>query len=343
MKASFIKYLWVFLFFPWVVSAQVGSLRVISGSVCSGVVETPILASQITGMAAMSIRILFDSSAISYQGVRSVHPAIANAVISGSNSRFVIAWFSLQPVSLPNDTLVVIRWANNGGRSSPLQFDTQSTGGCEIANVQAQVMPVQFISGQASVTGAQAPLPLNPLRLSNLNQPSYLFVYSKPSCIQQSILQLASDSLFQQITYSSSLLDTFYRYDFNGIFPAQGDSVRWWRLGGVFYGDTAWSATGRMAFAMSLSSAEVDLVKAKAYPNPFRESFFLTHSNWLNGNLILIKCFASDGRLLEEKQLLVDNQAVIVELKNTGYQGPMLIYWQDSDKHGYELIIKMGY
>lgn len=331
------------VFFPWALTAQVGSLRVISGSVCSGVVETPILASQINGMAAMSIRLLFDSSAISYHGVRNVHPAIANAVISGANSRFVIAWFSLQPVNLPNDTLLVIRWLNNGGRSSSLLFDTQSAGGCEIANVQAQVMPVQYIGGQASITGAQAPVPLNPLRLSNLNQPSYLFVYSKPPCIQQSILQLSSDSLFQQITYSSTLTDTLYRLSFSGIFPALGDSLRWWRLGGIFNGDTAWSSTGRMAFALSLGSSEEALVKAKAYPNPFRQAFYLSHPEWKQNDVISIACFGADGRLLEKQAMMADNGSVFIEMKNTSYQGQMLIYWHDPQKSGIVIMSKTGY
>lgn len=329
--------------FPWAVHAQVGSLRIVSASVCSGVVETPILASQINGMAAMSIRVLFDSAAISYQGVRNVHPVISNAVISGTNNRFVIAWFSLQSVNLPNDTLLVIRWANNGGRSSALQFDLQSVGGCEIANAQAQVIPIQFISGTASVTGAQAPVPLNPLWLSNINQPNYLFVFRRPACSQQNILQLGSDSLFEQITYSTVLTDSFYRHTFSGIVPSQGDSLRWWRLGGVFNGDTAWSATGRMGFALSLGSTGDYETKAKVFPNPFREVVKLQHPEWQEGQEVGIRCYAMDGRLLEETQVVIQGQTAYVEIKNTNYHGQMLLYWQHLNKNGLVLANKIGY
>lgn len=323
--------------------AQVGSLRVLSGSVCSGVVETPVLASQINGMAAMSVRILFDSTAISYQGVRNVHPAIGNAIISGINSRFVIAWFSLQAVSLSNDTLLVIRWSSNGGRSSALQFDTQTLGGCEIANVQGQVLPVQYISGQASITGAQAPLPLNPLQLANLNQPNYLFVFNRPACMQQAVLQLAVDSHFNQLTYTQSLSDTFYSYSFSGIAPSQGDSVRWWRLGGVYGSDTAWSARGRMSFAISLGLNQVQLSKAKVYPNPFQAQFQMEHRAWNNGDRILLKMYKMDGTLLEQKQLNVVNGRVDVETKNTEYHGQMVLFWQNYDQNGFVLVNKVRY
>lgn len=343
MKFALRISLLMFLLFPWAIFAQVGSLRIVSGSVCTGIVETPILASQINGMAAMSIRILFDSAAISYQGVRNVHPAVASAALSGANSRFVMAWFSLQAVSLANDTLVVIRWANNGGRSSTLQFDTQTPGGCEIANVQAQVLPVQYISGQASITGAQAPVPLNPLHLTNLNQPNYLFVYRRPACIQQSWFQLATDSLFQQVTYSAVLIDTFYRHMFSGIVPSQGDSIRWWRMGGVFNGDTAWSATGRMSFALSLGGMNQTNELARLFPNPFREAFKLSHPAWLEGELVLVKIFGLDGRLIEEQRVQSQTQTLNVEIKNTAYHGQLLIYWQNLNRTGLVLANKVGY
>jgi hypothetical protein len=323
--------------------AQVGSLRVLSGSVCSGVVETPVLASQLNGMAAMSVRILFDSTAISYQGVRNVHPAIANAIISGANSRFVIAWFSLQAVNIANDTLLVIRWANNGGRVSALQFDTQTLGGCEIANVQGQVLPVQYISGQASITGAQAPLPLNPLQLVNLNQPNYLFVFSRPMCLQQAVLQLAADSQFNQLTFTQSLSDTFYRYSFSGIAPAQGDSVRWWRLGGVYGADTAWSARGRMSFALSLGLNEALRTRAKVFPNPFESHFRMEHPSWKEADWMLLRLYKMDGTLLEQKQLKVADGGVDVEIKNTEYHGQMLLFWQNSGGNGLVLANKVRY
>lgn len=325
--------------------AQLGGLRLVSASVCTGVVETPVLVSQIQGIASMSIKMIYDTNAVSYMGVRSVHPSIANGIITATNSRFVIAWFSLQPINIASDTLLVIRWAarQQVGQSN-LQFDTQTPGNCEMANVQGQVVPMQYLSGSVAITGPQAPLPLNPLQLSNLNQSSYLFVYNRRPCQQSVVLQMASDSVFSQTTLLTTMPDTTFRYFFSGIQPAQGDSLRWWRMGGVFGGDTAWSALGRMSFAMTLNQSNMDAVEqAKLYPNPFSQSFYVRNATFGHGMPVTLRIYTIHGKLLEELELISEQDGVLVEIKNTNYYGQLLINWQNSAGRGLLLGNKIGY
>jgi hypothetical protein len=161
--------------------------------------------------------------------------------------------------------------------------------------------------------------------------------------MQSGAFQVAKDSLFEQLTYNTALVDTFYNYLFAGIQPSQGDSIRWWRLGGTWNGDTSWSATGRVSFAVSLGSKESSITETKAFPNPFRESVYLTQSAWQDGEEITIKCFGWDGRLLESKILMVEGGKVKLDINHPWYQGQMLIYWQDSHKNGVLVTNKIGY
>ena len=324
---------------------QTGSLQLVSGSACSGVVETPILASQLQGIASISVKINYDSNAVTYLGTRAVNPAISSGILTAANSRFVIAWFSLQPINIANDTLVVIRWsARNQTGSSILQFDTQTPGNCEMGNAQGQVVPIQYLSGSVAVTGAQAPLPLSPLNVQGIRQDSYLFQYSRRPCQTSVVLQMAVDSMFNQPTLLVPMPDTNYRYYFAGIQPALGDSIRFWRMGGVLGTDTSWSAKGRMSFALSLSQPELAKQQAaKLYPNPFTNRFTLAHPSFENGSQVRLKLFAIDGRLLEELLLLPTGNQLLVEIKNTNYHGQMLIYWQNSAEMGLLLANKVGY
>ena len=325
--------------------SQMGTLQLVSGAACSGIVETPILASQLQGIASMSVKINYDTNQVTFLGTRSIHPAIASGILTATNSRFVIAWFSLQPIQITSDTLVVLRWsARNQTGSSTLQFDTQTPGNCEMANVQGQVVPIQYLSGSVAITGAQAPLPLNPTNLQGLNQTSYLFLYNRRPCQQAVVLQLASDSLFNNLTLQAAMPDTTYLYFFSGIQPAMGDSIRYWRMGGVFSNDTSWSAVGKMSFALSLGQLEMTgREPGRFYPNPVKNEFYVSHPSFENGSEVKIKLFSIDGRLLEEHRLLPTNKQLLVEIKNTNYHGQMLINWQNSVEMGLLLANKVGY
>jgi hypothetical protein len=153
----------------------------------------------------------------------------------------------------------------------------------------------------------------------------------------------AADSGFTQNVTQSVMTDTFHRVYFTGVQPALGDSVRWWRMGGVYGADTAWSAPGRIGFALSLSKENLRSPSAKIYPNPFQNRLRLSHPMLQTGEVIAIKLYTIHGQLLEELSLIPQADWVEIEIKNTEYHGQILISWQQSGNRGLLLGNKIGY
>jgi hypothetical protein len=319
------------------------SVTMVSSSICEGVAETPILASQLNGIASISIKINYDTTRLNYLGVRNVHPGIANALITTNAGKFIVAWFSLNPVQIGNDTLMVVRWAASNYGTSTLQFDTQTPGNCEITNLQGTPLGVQFISGSVQISGARPPQPLNPLRLSNLNQSSYLFLYRRNVCMQQALLQIARDSMFGTTVLSTVMPDTTYLYSIPALAPAQGDSILWWRMGGVYNGDTSWSALGRMGFSISLAVSSTAFQATRLYPNPMQSFFWIQHPAFELDPFIQLTIRDALGRLLWQENLQAQDQRIYVQPNLLIPNQQLYIHWHNKIANGSAIAMKSTY
>ena len=337
------RYIWiaVWLFLLAHEGSRAASVTLMPSSVCSGVAETPILASQLNGIASISIKVNFDTTQISYLGVRRVHPGISSALVTSNNGQFIIAWFSLNAVQIGNDTLMVVRWTASPYGSSALQFDTQTAGNCEITNLQGTPLGVQYVSGSVQITGPRAPQPLNPLRLFNLNQPSYLFLHRRQPCMQAAVLEVARDSVFSQKLLSAAMPDTTYLYPIPALSPPQGDSVLWWRMGGILQGDTSWSAVGRMSFSLALSLAENLMSRTRAYPNPVQSEFFLEHPAFELDALVQVEMRDLQGRLLWQGQLSSEAGARLrLHFPSNLNNQYLVVAWRNASASGQIILIK---
>lgn len=316
------------------------SVTLVSTSVCEGVAETPILASQLNGIASISIKVNYDTSQVTYLGVRNVHPGIASALITSNSGKFIIAWFSLTPAQIGTDTLMVVRWTATNYGSSALNFDTQTVGNCEITNLQGTPLGVQYINGSVAITGPRAPQPLNPLRLYNLNQPSYLFLYRRQPCMQSAILQVARDSLFTQGLFLGSMPDTTYAFPIPNIVPSSGDSVLWWRMGGVYQSDTSWSTIGRLSFSISLGSETLSPHVIGIYPNPFQEAFYLEHPTFDAAPLVQLHLFDLQGRVVWKTEQQSEGERLFVKLPDHIQNQQLFMFWSNQVASGHAVIIK---
>jgi hypothetical protein len=319
--------------------AQSASVQLLSETVCDGIVETPVLGSQLQGIASVSLRLLFDSAALQFAGIRGIHPSMGSSIHGIQGNKFVLAWFSLNAVNL-SDTLFVLRWTNRVGNGTwPLSFDTATQGQCELANIQGQPLNVQFISGTATHLGATAPLPLTPLILQNVIDTSVAITWQSTPCIQQAVLQWSRFQNFDQQVFTSIMSNTTHQLSINGFQPLIGDSIIYWRLGGIYGADTSWSATGRLALATFVHN-QISKLGARVYPNPFSNSLTLDVSENIVSESAYLKIYDVTGRRLCEATLPVQSGRIHWQIPCEIPSGWVLLQWQLGSQLGVKKIFK---
>ncbi len=201
-------------------------------------------------------------------------------------------------------------------------------------------MQVQFASGSVAISGPRAPQPLTPLRLYNVNQPYYWFLYRRQPCIQDAVLQIARDSLFTQEVLKTVMVDTAYNYQVPALVPTQGDSVLWWRMGGTFQGDTSWSSSGRISFSISLSVGVPLRSQTRLYPNPTTKDFYLEHPALQKYPWVWLEVRDVQGRLLWKIEQPTNGSQVFVQLPDHIQNHQLYIHWQNSAAQGNAIVIK---
>ncbi|MFM7586175.1 MAG: hypothetical protein ACKO6M_04060, partial [Bacteroidota bacterium] len=288
-------------------------MKVVSDTSCVSYIETPILVSDFDSVAAISMKIVFDTTRLSYLGYRNAHPAIAqngNFIASTYQDRFIVGWFSLNPITISSDTLLVIRWQGTPGAPVRLWFDT-TRGMCELVDFYGVRFNTQFIDGAVAPEIRIAPNLLSPPDTSGFLSTDVLFVYDESPCRSgPTILQVSKDSSFPNDPGISLYLSspTFYRW-FNipycGIpfggppwpdngpcwSPSTGDSVIYWRVGAIYDFDTLWSNFRRIKLGLTANSMIVSSQKESVlYPNPVENKFYIRfHSyedvNWSSATI----------------------------------------------------------
>lgn len=341
MKNSrYIRILWLLLIISSLsVQGQSSAVQLMSASVCHGTIETPVLGNQLNGVASVSLRLLFDSAALEFDGIHAIHPSMGGGIHGLQGNRFVFAWFSLTAVNL-SDTLFVLRWLPKSGTGQwPLNFDTATQGQCELANLQGQPLSVQFVSGTAARLGATAPLPLTPLQLQRVVDSVVSIQWQNTACMQQAVLQWSRDERFEQGVQTALLSGNVHYLSLGSMQPLLGDSVMHWRLGGVFGVDTAWSPTGRLALATSLAPSHT-LGSLRIYPNPFSTELLLDFDPLLPHENVAVRITDLAGRNLCEAHLSIDAGPMRWQIPCELPDGLLLLHWQAGRQTGSQRILK---
>ena len=289
----------IFVLFSLLTFKAIGQnpvMKVVSDTSCMAYIETPILVSDFDSVAAISMKIVFDTTRLTYLGYRNAHPAVAqngNFIASTYQDRFIIGWFSLNPITISSDTLLVIRWQGTPGAPVRLWFDT-TRGMCELVDFYGVRFNTQFIDGAVAPEIRIAPNLLSPPDTSGFLSTDVLFVYAESPCRSgPSIIQVSKDSSFPEDPLVSLNLSspTFYRW-FNIPYcgtpfagpsfpdngpcwsPSTGDSLIYWRVGAVYDSDTLWSNFRRIKLGLSANSSFIpSRAEAKLFPNPVENQF----------------------------------------------------------------------
>jgi hypothetical protein len=159
--------------------------------------------------------------------------------------------------------------------------------------------------------------------------------------MQAAVLEVARDSAFSQKLLSTAMPDTTYLYPIPALAPAQGDSVLWWRMGGIFQGDTSWSAVGRMSFSLALSFAETAISRTRAYPNPADSEFFLEHPAFASDAPVQVEMRDLQGRLLWQGQASSEIGARLrLQFPSSLMNQQLVVAWRNASASGQIILLK---
>jgi len=298
-------------------------MKIVSDTSCMSYIETPILVRDFDSVAAISMKIVFDTTRLTYLGYRNAHPAVAqngNFIASTYQDRFVIGWFSLSPISIASDTLIVIRWQGTPGAPVRLWFDT-TRGMCELVDFYGVRFNTQFIDGVVAPSIRTAPILVSPSDTSGFSSNDVLFIYGESPCrTGPSVIQVSRDSAFSSDPSVSRFLtsSTFYKWFTipfcgspleGGTYPengpcwhaASGDSIVFWRVGAVYNSDTLWSGFRRISLALT-AGMQANFIPHKAFvfPNPVREFFCIQAPDSVLFRWETARFFKSDGTLVNQ-------------------------------------------
>ncbi|MFM7497699.1 MAG: cohesin domain-containing protein, partial [Bacteroidota bacterium] len=98
----------------------------------------------------------YNTSGLVYQNIANLNPALSNNfLINNINGQVRIAWFDLNPIAFSNNALLfnLVFVANN---PSPVTWNTQVAGDCEIGDATGATLPSVFVNGSVAITGTRS-------------------------------------------------------------------------------------------------------------------------------------------------------------------------------------------
>ena len=112
---------------------------------CEGNLNVPIVIQNAIDVAAISLTILFSPDILTYQGYQQVHPSLSNGIleVNQDSNNIILAWFSLLPFSISNDTLIQLNFTASAGYSS-LTWDLLTPEACQYVDIDDQIIPSIF-------------------------------------------------------------------------------------------------------------------------------------------------------------------------------------------------------
>ncbi len=191
---------------------------------CPGTIIVPLMVENFSGVAAISLKIGYNPNVLTYTGYQNTHPSLSSGMllINNQNNTVQIAWFSITPVTITEDTLISFLFTAVSGTSS-LTFEQQNPGDCQFMDINGTIIPSQFANGTVSIGTC-----------SNVSGVlSYKNAVSTP--LSNTVIQLKQNgTLVQQTTTSSSGAYLFENLA-NGSYTLEPVVTKPW--GGVNSGD----------------------------------------------------------------------------------------------------------
>ncbi len=137
---------------------------------CVGNVSIPITVANMNNVGQFSIRLMYNTSTLTYTGYSNIHPSISSGLPMVSNifNNIILNFFSISPISIQNDTLLNYNFTSNGG-SSTLIWDTITQGACQFSTIQGSIMESDYHNGFITIDS----LPQTPKSIAGQWYPCY--------------------------------------------------------------------------------------------------------------------------------------------------------------------------
>lgn len=139
----------LFLSFP--VSCQI-IVSLVSSNTCPGKVTVPLNLQEFNNVSSVSLKLDYDTSILKYDSISDLHPGFSGGMflINAVDQQVIIAWFSLNPVSISNGTMLQLHFHHLQNASTTLRWEDDTLGQCLITDSNGEVLASSFID--ASLT-----------------------------------------------------------------------------------------------------------------------------------------------------------------------------------------------
>ncbi|MBN1340800.1 MAG: hypothetical protein JXA03_15835 [Bacteroidales bacterium] len=119
---------------------------------CPGLLEIPVHADTLKGVAAFSMALAYNSSVLTYQGYQNVHSAFAggNFVVNATPTHVYMTWASTTPLTFTDMDMVELLFQSVTGTGT-LVWDTQTPGACEYSDLNGNDIVSVFTNGQTNI------------------------------------------------------------------------------------------------------------------------------------------------------------------------------------------------
>jgi len=144
MKKRFIFSIFIF-FAGFTLSAQTESLTIGTSAVCAGEeVFLPVMAADLSNIGAITLYISFDTNSLTYLSLENIDPQLTSLTSNFTTSppQLIIVWSNVTGANFPSTKFFDIKFQFIN-TTAPVGFDP----GCEIADVNSQIIPVSYIDG----------------------------------------------------------------------------------------------------------------------------------------------------------------------------------------------------
>ena len=142
-------FLWSVMVYAQTITTTAGTL-----SSCAGQVVVPVTVTNFSGVASVSLVLNFNSSVLTYDGYQNMNAVFPSGtyIVNSVNSKIIISWAAINPVSIGSGTLIELKF-NTNGSSGSLTWDTQTAGYCEYGNYDGTALPATFVNGAVNSAG----------------------------------------------------------------------------------------------------------------------------------------------------------------------------------------------
>ncbi len=117
-------------------------------TVCHGLIHYPVILNNASGLASISLGVIFNTNKLSYQGYSNPFPGLASGFlgVNASSYNIQIGWFSVTPVNMDQDTLLCIDFIADTGWSA-LYFNLQTAGACYLTDYNSNQLAALYTNG----------------------------------------------------------------------------------------------------------------------------------------------------------------------------------------------------